>query len=126
MAVQQTFIGRAKCITGTVLVGVGIFVSYKNLHQAATQFNLGVNAGEAPGLLPTAILAVYRVLQTYGSDHARLVQACFLYVLASTWPLLLVMAGTVLSRGGSRDNVNALPEKKIGTCRSDCWLFDVR
>ena len=115
MAVQQTFAGRAKSIAGTALVGLGILVFYENLHQAATQliYLLGVNPGEAPGVLPTAILAAYRVLQTYGADHARLLQGCLLHMLASSWPLLLVIAGTVLSRDCSTDNVNATSKKKI-------------
>jgi len=127
MAVQQTFAGRAKSIAGTALVGLGILVFYENLHQAATQFShlLGVSPSEAPGVLPTAILAAYRVLQTYGADHARLLQGCLLHVLASSWPLLLVITGTALSRDGSADHVNVPPKEKFGDCRSDCRPFDV-
>jgi len=102
---QETFVRRAKPIAGTALTGLGAFVLCANLHQAATQFShlLGVNPGEPPGVLPTTILAVYRVLQAYGADHARLLQGCLLHMLASSWPLVLVIAGTVLSRDCSTD-----------------------
>lgn len=128
MAVQQTFVGRAKSIAGAALIGLGILVFYENLHQAATQFShlLGVIPSEAPGGLPTAIMAAYRVLQTYCVDHPRPLQGCLLHMLASSWPLLLVIVGTVLSRDCSTDNVSTLPKKRLWTCRSDCRSFDIR
>jgi len=116
---QQTFVGRAKSIVGTALSGLGIFVCYENLHQAATQLShlLGVIPGEALGVLPTIILAASRVLQAYGADYPRSLQGCLLHMLASSWPLLLVIVGAVLSQDCSTDNVNALPKK-------DCGLVD--
>src|SRR5436309_4417847 len=115
---QQTLVGRAKSIAGTALIGLGICVLYENLHQAATQLIhlLGVIPGEALGVLPT--LAASRVLQAYGADHSRSLPGCLLHMLASSWPLLLVIVGTVLSRDCSTDNVNALPKR-------DCGLVDV-
>lgn len=106
---QQTFVGRAKSITGTALIAIGIFVSYENLHQAATQLSylLYVVPRNALGVLPTVILAASRVLQAYGADHPRSLQGCLLHMLASSWPLLLVIVGTVLSRDCSAENVDA-------------------
>lgn len=111
---QQTFAGRAKSIAGTALIGLGMLVFYEHLHQAATQFShlLGLIPSEAPGLLPTAILTAYRVLQTYGADHPRPLQGCILHMLASSWPLLLVVAGTALSRDCPAANVDA-PQKNF-------------
>ena len=102
------------------LIGLGIFVFYENLHQAATQLGhlLDVIPREALGVLPSVILAASRVLQAYGADHPRSLQGCLLHMLASSWPLLLVIVGTVLSRDCSTDNVNALPKR-------DCGLVDV-
>jgi len=115
---QQTFVGHAKSIAGIALIGLGIFVFYENLHQAATQLSqlLGVIPREALGVLPAVILAASRVLQAY--DHPRTLQGCLLHMLASSWPLLLVIVGTVLSRDCSTDNVNALPKR-------DCGLVDL-
>ena len=47
---QQTLVGCAKSIAGIALIGLGIFVIYENLRQAATQLIhlLGVIPGEAP------------------------------------------------------------------------------
>ena len=108
---QQTF-GRTKSIAGTALIGLGIFVFYENLHQATTQLShlLGVIPREALVVLPTVILAASRVLQAYG-DHPQSLPGCLLHMLASSWPLLLVIVGTALSRDSSTDNINALPEK---------------
>jgi len=107
---QQTF-GRTKSIAGTALIGLGVF--YENLHQATTQLShlLGVIPREALGVLPTVILAASRVLQAYGADHPQSLPGCLLHMLASSWPLLLVIVGTALSRDSSTDNINALPEK---------------
>src|SRR5438132_4376571 len=119
MAMQQTF-GRTKSIAGTALIGLGIFVFYENLHQAATQFShlLGVIPSEALGVLPTATLAASRVLQAYGAHYPRSLQGCLLHMLPSSWPLLLVIIGMVLSRDGSTDSVDALAKK-------DCGLVDL-
>ncbi|OLC24867.1 MAG: hypothetical protein AUH71_02125 [Thaumarchaeota archaeon 13_1_40CM_4_48_7] len=110
MAMQQTF-GRTKSIAGTALIGLGIFVFYENLHQATTQLSHLLVPREALGVLPTVILAASRVLQAYGADHPQSLPGCLLHMLASSWPLLLVIVGTALSRDSSTDNINALPEK---------------
>jgi hypothetical protein len=117
---QQTFVGRAKSITGTAFIGLGVFVLYENLHQAATQFSrlLGVIPMEAVGVLPSIILAASAGWQAYGADHARSLQGSLLGMLESFWPVLLVIIGTALSRDCSMDNVNALPKK-------DCGLVDL-
>ena len=99
---QQTF-GRTKSIAGTALIGLGIFVFYENLHQAATQLSHLLVPREALGVLPTVILAASRVLQAYG-DHPQSLPGCLLHMLASSWPLLLVIVGMVLSRDCSADN----------------------
>jgi hypothetical protein len=120
MAMEQTFVGRAKSIAGTALMGLGIFVFYENLHQAATQLSqlFGIVSREALGVLPTVILAASRVVPACAADHQRFPQVFLLHTLASSWPLLLVIVGTVLSRDCSTDNVNALPKK-------DCGLVDL-
>jgi hypothetical protein len=113
MAMQQTFYGRAKSIAGAALVGVGIFILYENMDRTATQLShlLGTIPGEPLGVLPTVILAASRVLQVYAADHQRFLHTCLHHTLASSWPLLLVMVGTVLSRHAFADDVNALPKK---------------
>ena len=110
---QQTFFGRAKSIAGAALVGLGIFIF---LDRTASQLShlLGAIPREAPGVLPSLILAAMRVLQAYAADHQRFLQVFLLHAVAASWPLLLVMVGTVLSRDCSTDNVNTLPKKDCG------------
>jgi hypothetical protein len=100
MTMQQTFVGRAESIR-TALIGLGSFVFYENLHQAATKLShlLSVIPGEALGVFPTVIVAASRVLQAYGADHPQSLQGCFLHMLACSWPLLLVTVGTGLLVG---------------------------
>src|SRR5438477_1633337 len=120
MARQQTAFRRSKSIAGAVLVGFGMFILYENLAGAVAWLShvLGADSSEALGVLPTVILAASQVLQAYGADHPRCLEGCLLHMLASSWPLLLVIVGTVLSRDCSTDNVNALPKR-------DCGLVDV-
>jgi hypothetical protein len=115
MAMQQRLVGRAKSITGTALIGLGVFVSYENLHQAATQFRrlLGVIPMEALGVLPSIILAASAGWQACGADHARSLQGSLLGMLESFWPLLLVVIGTVLSRDCFTDNVKKIVDLSI-------------
>ena len=117
---QQTFFGRAKSLAGAALVGLGIFIFHGNLDRAATEWThlLSTTPGEALGVLPTVILAAPRVLQPYAADHQRFLQCFLRHIFVSCWPLLLVIAGTVLSRDTFTDNVNALPKK-------DCRLVDL-
>jgi hypothetical protein len=109
---QHTFFGRAKSIAGAAFVGLGVFIFYENLGQAATQLShfLGIIPRGALGVLPV-VLAASRVLQAYAADHQRFLQSFLQHMLVSSWPLLLVVVGVVLSRDISTDNVNALPKK---------------
>jgi hypothetical protein len=120
MAMRQTFFGRTKSFAGIALVGLGIFIFHGNLDRAAAEWShlLSATPGEALGVLPTVILAAPRVLQAYAADHQRFLQGFLREVFVSCWPLLLVIAGTVLSRDAFTDDVNALPKK-------DCRLVDL-
>jgi len=110
---QQTSLGRAKSLAGAALVGLGIFIFHGNLDRAATEWShlLSTIPGEALGVLPKVILAAPRVLQAYAADHHRFLQCFLRHIFVSCWPLLLVIAGTVLSRDTFMEDVNALPKK---------------
>lgn len=112
---QHTFIGRAKSIAGAALIGLGVFVLYENLDRAASQLSyLFSPSGKTLGVLPTVILAALRVLQAYASDHQRFVQGLFQHALATFWPLLLVIAGTVLSRDAFPGDADTPAKKDRG------------
>ena len=101
-------------------MGFGMFILYENLAGAVAWLShvLGTNSPEALGVLPAVILAASRVLQAYGADHPRSLQGFLQHMLVSSWPLLLVMVGTVLSRDTFTDNVKARSKK-------DCGLVDL-
>jgi hypothetical protein len=119
MAGQRTVFRSSKSIAGAGLVGFGMFILYGNLAGAIAWLShvLGANSSEGLGVLPAVILAVSQVLESQAANQQRFLQGLLQHMLVSSWPLLLVMVGTVLSRDALTDNVNAFPKK-------DCGLAD--
>jgi hypothetical protein len=105
-----------KSIAGTALVGFGLFILYENLAGAVAWLShlLGSNSFEALGVLPTLVLSVSQVLPAHAANHQHLLQASLRHMLVSSWPLLLVMAGTVLSRDNFTDDTKAVQKKDRG------------
>jgi hypothetical protein len=112
MAMRGKFFKHARSIAGTVLVALGIFILHQDLDRAAAQLShlLGI-PGDAQGAFPTVILAVLRLMQAYAADHQRFLHGFLSQVLASSWPVVLVMAGTVLSRNPSPEHGEAPPKE---------------
>jgi hypothetical protein len=124
-------------IAGGALVGLGLHILSGNLDTAADQLRhlLGNTAGDALGVLPSVVLASSQAAQAYSLDHHGFLQ-CFLRMLVSFWPLLLVVVGTVLlwdvfaDKGKASPTPdqyfqkNAFKNKDIG-CRFRCPSFDV-
>jgi hypothetical protein len=115
----MTRLGRnfrsTKSIAGAALVGFGMFILYENLAGGVAWLShaFGANNFEALGILPAFILAVSRVLPAHAANHQPVLQGFLQHLLVSSWPLLLVMAGTVLSRD-SCDDVNLVQKKDRG------------
>ena len=105
-----------KSIAGTALVGFGLFILYENLAGAVAWLShlLGANSFEALGVLPAFMLAVSQVLPAHAANHQHLLQVFLQHMLVSSWPLLLVMAGTVLSRDNFTDDAKAVQKKDRG------------
>lgn len=106
---QPTFFGRAKSIAGAGLIGFGGFALYESLDRLPTYMNnlLGSLPEEAPRVFPGLILAASRILQAYGANHRQFLETLLLHTLVSSWPLLLVAVGAVLSRETFAGDVNA-------------------
>jgi hypothetical protein len=102
MAWQWSALRSSKTIAGAVLVGFGMFVLYENLAAAAAW--LRHVRSEALGVVPAAILEVSQEMQAYTTDSQRFLQALLRHMVLSSWPLLLIVAGTVLSRNKVTDN----------------------
>jgi len=132
MARQRRFSESFRSIAGGALVGLGLHLLSGNLDRAAAQFRhlLGTAAGETPGILPSVVLVASQAVQAYACDHRVFLLGLF-QVLLSLWPLLLVIAGTVLLQDALADRVKALPapakyfHNKDAGCRFCCPTFDV-
>lgn len=81
------------------MVGIGIFNLYQNLAAAVAclQYSLGCNSSDVPGDLPSIILALSQTLVMHAVDHQCFLPAILEQVVVLSWPVLLVMIGTVLS-----------------------------
>ena len=102
---RQTFFGRSRSIAGMALIGIGLFILFGNLADAAARLSglLGVSADTTQtfGELTVVGLAASHALPCYLFDRAGFARGvCKL--LISLWPLLLVIAGTFLAGTASR------------------------
>jgi hypothetical protein len=91
---------RAKSIAGASLIGFGLFILYQNLAAAMMMLRhaLGVNGSETLGIPLAVIQTASQVLEIYTANHQQFLENFLHRMLVSSWPLLLVIAGTVLSR----------------------------
>jgi hypothetical protein len=105
MAARQTAFGKFKSMTGAALVVLGMFILYQNLAGAfACLRHVVANGAAALGILPAAVLTVAQAVHAYA--HHQCLQALLRQILISSWPLLLVICGTVLSRESFADGAN--------------------
>jgi hypothetical protein len=106
----------SKSIAGAALVGFGMFILYEHLAGAVVWSShvIGANSFEALGVLPAFMLAVSQLLPAHAANHQHLLQASLQHLFVSSWPLLLVMAGAVLSRETLTDDVDAGEKKDHG------------
>lgn len=137
MTKQQKTSESVKSISGGTFVGIGLHILSGNLSGDANHLRrvLEIPGGDALGTLPSITLAVSQVAKVYALDHARFLDG-LLYMLASLWPLLLVIVGTVLLRNVLTDKVRVVsapnqyfrrkyPQNKGAQCRFRCPSFDV-
>jgi hypothetical protein len=126
-----------RSITGGTLVGIGLHILSRNLDSAAAHWRhlVSITTEKTLGVLPSIVLAASQAVQAYAFDHESFFLA-LLRMLIALWPLLLVIAGTVLLRDIFTDRVIAAPrpgqyfqkndfKKKTGGCRFCCPSFDV-
>jgi putative Mn2+ efflux pump MntP len=112
MAAQRTVFRSSKSIAGAVLLVLGTFILYENLAGAVARLNHVLNNSSAPlGVLPAAVLTVSQAAHAYGLNHQRFLQCLFHQMLVSSWPLLLIIFGAVLSRDTFADKFKARPRK---------------
>jgi hypothetical protein len=80
-------------------------------------------------VLPTAIFEVSRGLQAHIVHQQRFLDGSFRHTLVSSWPLALVIVGTVSQQYCLRMPVRRIlsaSKKRFQMCRSDSRSFDAR
>ena len=106
---KRAFFERTKSIAGIAFLVIGISILHEHVDRAMAQ--LSHIFGHAGIALPAVFLVASRVVQPYAADHQRFLQDFVLQIVTSSWPLVLVVVGTVLSRERSGDEGNALPKQ---------------
>jgi len=111
MAPRQTAFRSSKSIAGAALAVLGTFILYENVAGAVVRVShvLG-NGSRALGMFPAFVLTLSQA-HTYSLSHQGLFRCLFQQLLVSSWPLLLVIVGTVLSTDNFPDKSKASPIK---------------
>jgi hypothetical protein len=108
MAAQNTRFQNLKLIAGAALIGFGVFIQSENLPEVAARVTrlLGISAEgtQTFGVLVAVGLAASHTLQAYLFDHREFLRSLYRIPLLF-WPLLAVVAGTVLLRNGFTEEV---------------------
>ena len=121
MATQHTRFQNLKLVAGAALIGFGVFIQSENLTQAAAQVShlLGISADgtQTLGVLVAVGLAASHALQAYFFDRQEFLRSLY-QISLSFWPLLAVIAGTVLLRNGFTEEVEELQKRSGGLKKS--------
>jgi hypothetical protein len=104
MARRHKLLLNLKTIAGAGLIGLGLFILFGNVTGAAAGLSdvarMSADATQTFGVITVLGLGVSRVFQCYLFDRAGLLRGlCGILILF--WPLLFVVAGTVLVGMGS-------------------------
>jgi hypothetical protein len=111
MAARRTVLGGVKSIVGTALLMLGTFILYENLSGAVARLShMLENSSESLGVVPAVVLAASQPVHAYAVDHHRFLQGLFQQVLVSSWPLLLIIFGSVLSKDTFREQSKHIQE----------------
>jgi hypothetical protein len=100
MARQSRLFWDLKSIAGMGLIGLGLFILCGNLPDAADRVSrvvgISADATQTIGGLMAVGLAVSQVWRAYVFDRPELV-LCVCEILISFWPVMLVVAGAILT-----------------------------
>jgi uncharacterized membrane protein len=114
MTMRQTLFGLSRSIVGMALIGLGLVLLFGNLSHASGQVSrivgFSAEATQTFGELTAVGLAASQIWRSYLFDRRELLLgAC--RILISFWPLVLVMAGAVLTATASRTNSKNIQNK---------------
>ena len=108
MTAQRRANDTLQSIAGGSLVGLGLHFLCGNLDRVAAHLPFLGASGEEPGGLSSLILAASDAMRAHALDQADFFQG-LLRAFVLFWPLILVVAGTILSRHVFADEAQALP-----------------
>jgi hypothetical protein len=117
MARQRRVFRNVRSIVGVALIAFGIFIVGGTLSGACGQLSrlvgISADASQTFGELIAVGLAASQVWRCYLFDRRELLLGVC-WILISFWPLLLVMAGTVLTGMASRTTSKNIQNKNTG------------
>jgi putative Mn2+ efflux pump MntP len=117
MGRRGRLIQNLQLFAGTVLIGLGILILVGNLASTAAHLShllgLTVEAEESFGPFDAAGLAISHALRSYLFDHQEFLRG-FQRILISFWPLVLIIAGTIMLRDGFVGKAKELQKKMPG------------
>jgi hypothetical protein len=101
MAKHQIIFRGSRSIAGPALFGVGLFILYQNVGGAvACATHILLHHSSSLGTVPALILGLAQVLKCHAASTPWSSNSLVQHALLSSWPLLLVVAGTALSGEG--------------------------
>lgn len=119
MATQRTTIRVWQSAAGTALLGVGLYVLYRDMAAAAAYFHhVLVPGGSALGTLPALILAISPILRSDAASHQGVLPSLMQHICVTSLPLMLLIAGTVLWRDTGEQATSRIDKK-------DCARVDL-
>lgn len=115
MTQRQTTFRITKSIAGAILAGLGMLILYENGAGAIARLShiLSANGSDALGMVPAAFLALAQAAQAHAINHQRFLEVFLRQTLISSWPLLLVIFGTVLSKATVKDEPKPVQENDL-------------
>ncbi len=109
---QKTGFQVCDLIGGTVLVSLGLVTLYENVARVVARLSCVASAHGA-GLVPAITLAAARVAHVYATQYHQFMHGFSQHTCLLSWPLLLVIAGTFLSRDTDPAKLQPSSHKRI-------------
>ncbi len=122
MVRRQAVLRDRKSIAGAALIGLGLFILFRNPDEAIVLIRfLGTLGEQADSLGQVTSMAVQHFLQGYLFDHTEFLQVLY-QVLLSFSGVLLIVTGTIFFAAvfAGREGL----KKRKRACRFRCLSFD--
>jgi hypothetical protein len=115
MAKHQITFGGPRSIAGPALLGAGLFILYQNFGGVvACASHVLLHHNRSLGVVPALILALAQILKCHAASSSLSLHNMVEHAVLSSWPLLLVVVGTILSGEGVIDPATASEKKVLG------------